>query len=69
MSEYRSITFPKCPYCGFVHSNTRPDNNNWSKLVGMATGYGSRNVKLKCEQCGEEYRVSCNIRFWGRKER
>ena len=62
---FRTITMPKCPYCNYKHSNCSPSNHNWSKLVGMATGTGSTDVKLKCENCGEYYRVKCNTRFFG----
>lgn len=68
MSEYRRISMPKCPYCGITHCNTTPSNNNWGKLVSMANGTGSSNVKLKCENCGREYRVTCSIRFFGKRE-
>lgn len=67
MSAYRTITMPKCPYCGKEHTNQRPNNSNWGYLVGLATGHGSSDVILKCEYCGEKYRATCNIRFYGRK--
>lgn len=68
MADYRRISMPRCPYCGITHCNVTPSNTNWGKLVSMATGTGSSDVKLKCECCGREYRVTCSIRFFGRKE-
>lgn len=69
MSEYRKIIYPKCPYCGNQPRHERPSDYNYGLLVGMVTGRGSDDVILKCEYCGERYRVTCNIRFYTRKVR
>jgi hypothetical protein len=65
---FRTITLPKCPYCNIRFSNCSPSNYEWQKLVGLATGSGSSNIKIKCENCGRDYRVKCNIRFFGSGE-
>lgn len=67
MSKYRTITAPKCPYCG-KSQVMKPFNYNYGKLVSMATGTGSSDVILTCEYCNKKYRVTCNIRYYGRKE-
>ena len=63
----RKITMPKCPYCG-KEKEYRVGDEDTSRLVSMATtGWGGRDVTIKCAKCGEDYKVSCNIRYYGRK--
>lgn len=62
----RKVTMPKCPYCGKEKEYHISDYDT-SKLVSMATGTGSSDVTIRCAECGKNYRVSCNIRFYGRK--
>ena len=56
---------PKCPYCG--KEMQYKDDVDTGKLVGLATGTGSSDVIIKCKGCGKDYRVTCSIRFYGRK--
>lgn len=62
----RKITMPKCPYCGKEKEYHISDYDT-SKLVSMATGRSDSDVTIKCTECGKDYKVSCNIRFYGRK--
>ena len=62
----RKITMPKCPYCG-KEKKYRVFDYDTSQLVSMATGHGSNDVTIRCEECGKDYKVSCNIRYYGRK--
>lgn len=62
----RKITMPKCPYCGKKKEYHISDYDT-SKLVSMATGTGSSDITIRCVECGKDYKVSCNIRFYGRK--
>ena len=62
----RKITMPKCPYCG-KEKEYQVSDSDTSKLVSLATGTGGSDVTIKCEECGEDYKVSCNIRYYGRK--
>ena len=62
----RKVAMPKCPYCGKEKEYHISDYDT-SKLVSMATGTGSSDVTIRCAECGKNYRVSCNIRFYGRK--
>lgn len=59
---YRTISFPKCPYC---KHELNPDlwDSDYGKMVALADGSGSRDVVVKCKQCGFKYRVSVTIRF------
>lgn len=66
MSIYRRVSMPTCPYCGATQKSN-VSNYNYGKLVNMATGRGSSDVILKCEDCGKDYRVTCSIRFFGSK--
>ena len=66
MNAYRRISMPKCPYCQEEMQYKFGDYNT-TKLVKMATGTGSSDVIIKCKGCGKDYRVTCNIRFYGRK--
>ena len=62
----RKIVMPKCPYCG-KEKEYRVSDYDTSKLVSMATGTGSSNVTIKCKECDKDYKVSCVIRYYGRK--
>ena len=62
----RKITMPKCPYCGREKEYHLGDIDT-SKLVSMATGAGSSDAIIRCIECGKDYKVSCNIRYYGRK--
>lgn len=66
MSEYRKIYYPSCPYCQYKVKENSFDYN-YGKVVAMATGRGSDNVVLKCDNCGERYRVTCSIKFYSRR--
>jgi RNase P subunit RPR2 len=66
-TPYRSITMPKCPYCGKEVQYT-VDDYDTRRIVALATGTGSSNVVVTCKGCGEKYRVTCNIRYYGRKQ-
>lgn len=63
----RKITMPKCPYCGKEKEYRIYGDYDTSSLVSMATGRGGSDVTIKCVECGKDYKVSCNIRFYGRK--
>lgn len=65
MNQYRKIKYPKCPYCKHIEDNCW--NNNSRMLVGLATGSGTSDVILKCENCGEKYRATVIITFYGKK--
>lgn len=58
---------PKCPFC--KEEVIMIDDFATRKLVGLATGTGSSDVIIKCKGCGKAYRVTCSIRFYGRKLR
>ena len=62
----RKITMPKCPYCG-KEKKYQLGEYDTSKLVSMATGVGGNDVTIRCAECGKDYKVSCNIRFYGRR--
>lgn len=66
MNPYRRISMPKCPYCQEEMRYNVGDYDT-GQLVNMATGTGSSNVIVKCKGCGKDYRVTCSIRFYGRK--
>lgn len=66
MNPYRRISMPKCPYCKEEMRYNVGDYDT-GQLVNMATGTGSSNVIVKCKGCGKDYRVTCSIRFYGRK--
>ena len=66
MSQYRRISMPKCPYCQ-KEMQYKVGDYDTGQLVSMATGTGSSDVIVKCKKCGESYRVTCSIRFYGRK--
>lgn len=62
----RKITMPKCPWCG-KEKEYRLGDYDTSSLVSMATGTGSSDVTIRCMACGKDYKVSCHIRYSGRK--
>ena len=62
----RKITMPKCPYCG-KEKEYRISDYDTSKLVSMARGIGGSDVTIICTGCDKDYKVSCNIRYYGRK--
>lgn len=62
----RKITMPKCPYCG-KEKEYRLGDSDTSRLVSMATGTGRSDVTIRCTGCDKDYKVSCNIRYYGRK--
>ena len=62
----RKITMPKCPYCG-REKEYRVDDYDTSKLVSMANGTIYNDVVIRCTGCGEDYKVSCSIRYYGKK--
>jgi transcription elongation factor Elf1 len=62
--SYKTIL--KCPYCG-KEKEYRVSDYDTSKLVSMATGRGTSYVTIRCKWCGKDYKVSCNIRYYGRK--
>lgn len=66
MNPYKRISMPKCPYC---HKEVKYDiwDYDTNQLVKMATGTGSSDVIIKCKGCGKSYRITCSIRFFGRK--
>ena len=66
MNLYRRISMPKCPYCQEEMQYNLSDYDT-DKLVGLATGTGSSDVIVRCRGCGKDYRVTCSIRFYGRK--
>jgi len=67
MSQYRKITMPKCPYCQ-KEVEYKVSDYDTRQLVNQATGFGSSDVVIKCRNCGKDFRVTCNIRFYGRKQ-
>lgn len=62
----RKITMPKCPYCG-KEKEYRLNDYDTSKLVSLITGTGGSDVTVRCTSCDKDYKVSCNIRFYGRR--
>lgn len=62
----RKITMPKCPYCGKEKEYLLGDYDT-SKLVSLVTGTGGSDVTVRCTGCDKDYKVSCNIRFYGRR--
>jgi len=62
----RKITMPKCPYCG-KEKEYRVGDYDTSKLVSMAIGTGGNDVTIRCTECDKDYKVSCSIRYYGRK--
>jgi len=63
--QYRKIKYPKCPYCNHIEDDTRSDNNR--RLVNLATGYCMSDVILNCTNCGEKYKATVVITFYGKK--
>lgn len=56
---------PKCPYC---HTEFKPQgifNNPLSNLYGE---YCSSTVKVRCQNCNNEYFVSKQTRYIARKK-
>ena len=66
MKAYRKVIMPTCPYCGFEKPQDIWDYD-FQQLAGMANGRLSSDVVLRCNKCGEKYRVTCTIRFYSRK--
>ena len=66
MNPYKRISMPKCPYCQ-EEVRYKVGDYDTTQLVKMATGTGSSDVTIKCKGCGKDYRVTCSIRFYGRK--
>ena len=63
---YRTISYPSCPYCKSELKHGMNDKY-YGKLVNMATGSGSSDVVVTCENCGKKYRVTVLIKFNARK--
>lgn len=61
----RKLIMPKCPHCN-EGMRYRVGDYNTIQLVNMITG-ASDNVTIKCGKCGKDYKVSCSIRFYGKK--
>lgn len=62
---YRTISYPSCPYC---KSDFSPKTSGYfGDLVGMVTGSGSKDVVVRCVDCGKKYRVTVLIKFNARK--
>lgn len=61
----KSIVMPKCPYC---HKEYKPPSLFNNKLSGLYGQYGSDTVSISCE-CGNEYFVSMQQRFIGRRKK
>ena len=66
MKAYRKVLMPTCPYCGFEQPQDIWDYN-YQQLAGMANGRSGTYTVLRCNKCGEKYRVTCIIRFYSRK--
>ena len=64
----RKITMPKCPYCE-KEKEYRVGDYDTSRLVSMATGTDGSDVTIRCTRCDRDYKVSCNIRYYGTKVR
>ena len=62
----RKITMPKCPYCG-KEKEYKLGEYDTSKLVSLAVGVIVSDVTIRCAGCGKDYKVSCSIRYYGRK--
>ena len=62
----RKITMPKCPYCGKEKEYRAGDCDTLS-LVSIVMGTGGSDVTIRCTGCNKDYKVSCNIRYYGRK--
>lgn len=61
-SPYRTVCFPKCPYCKHEYY---PDIRDYSygQMVAMVNNTGSKDVVVKCKNCQNRYRVTVTIRF------
>lgn len=62
----RKIAMPKCPYCG-KEKEYRVGDYDTSRLVSMAMDTSSSDTTIRCTECGNDYKVSCSIRYYGRK--
>ena len=66
MKPYRTISYPNCPYC-----KAELKHGIWDKytieLTRLATGTGSSDVVVTCQDCKEKYRVTVLIKFYARK--
>ena len=62
----KSIVNPKCPYCHKEYKSQSTFSNPFSGLYGQ---YCSDTVKVKCQDCGNEYFVSKQTRFISRKNK
>lgn len=60
------IIEPKCPYCRQEYEPKSVFNNPLAILYGE---YLANTVKVVCQNCGEEYYVSKQIRFISRKNK
>lgn len=57
---------PKCSYCG-KEKEYRVSDYDTSRLVSMAIGTIGSDITIRCTGCDKDYKVSCNIRYYGRK--
>ena len=64
MSKYRTLTMPKCPYCG-EEKEYKVGDYDTGRIVGLVTGTGSSDVIVTCKECNKKYRVTCHIRLFG----
>lgn len=62
----KNIIHPKCPYC---HKEFKPQSAFNNPLSGLYGEYCSDTVKVKCQNCGQEYFASKQTRFIPRKKK
>ena len=57
---------PKCPYC---HAELKPHNIFNNPLSNLFGDYCCSTVKVRCQNCNNEYFVSKQTRYIARKKR
>ena len=60
------MSYPKCPYCGSTYHGNRSGEY---ALVDLATKGWVTEQKVKCHECGADFRVTVKIMYYGSKIR
>lgn len=57
------FTYPKCPYCKKEYQDGVMEYN----LMNLVTQGLCEEVKVKCHNCGEYFKVKVHITYYGSK--